>query len=125
MLLGPAGEAYFLGEEVITGDNPYDVGSDGFDDLEQAEPGEPRQSREAHRDIVPGAKPRASSAEPHHLQGALDGAGIDLSKAQDPAKLQQDLDVAGGYFLQELEEDTKDAARKDSPKSVSGVPVSR
>lgn len=85
MLLGPAGEAYFVGEEVI-GDNPYD---EAYEVIQ-----EPRQSEQKAEQRV-----RSSSEEPHahSLQGAIDGAGIDLDdKAK---KALEDADLAGGYFL--------------------------
>ena len=98
MLLGPAGEAYFVGEEVLN-DNPYD---EAFEVIEG-------QSSKVDN---PEQRVRSSSAEPHpaSLQGVLDGAGIDLND-----KTKQAIEEADGYFLQELE-------MPDSPKSAQPIP---
>lgn len=82
MLLGPAGEAYFVGEEVVDQqDNPYE----GYEELLPAQSVVERQSR---KDLPPGVKQRASSEDPHHLQGVLDGAGIDLENRPNLGKVQ-------------------------------------
>lgn len=74
MLLGPAGEAYFLGEEVGVPDNPY---SEDYIHIDE------RQSRQ---EVKEDSKRHRSSSAEHHtskdLQGVIDGAGIDIDKLQ-------------------------------------------
>lgn len=88
MMLGPAGEAYFVGEEVSEqDDNPY---------LEYEDVEPPTKNRQSRKDIAQSKsdaplKKRSSSEGPQTLQGAVEGSGIDLK--------QKDLEMPGGYFL--------------------------
>ena len=181
MLLGHSGEAYFVGERVQSDNGEYGdeiemINADQNPELD-ANDGEARQSRMmASKSEVSGIRHvRSSSENPHqlaHLQGVLDGVGIDLEEAKvtksskdeavlllsnnkSPEKPQpkindkdapatnkinqsqvpcdqklssgaaeDDLDLAGGYFLQELEEDQKMfGKKKESPKSVKNLPT--
>lgn len=90
MLLGHSGEAYFVGERVQSDNGEYGDEIELIDADQGPEPdaneGEARQSRMASKSEVSGTRHHRSSSEsPHqlaHLQGVLDGVGIDLEEAK-------------------------------------------
>jgi hypothetical protein len=85
MMLGPAGEAYFVGEEVAEGDNPYLE----YEDVEEKK--DDRQSRKKAKAQAKADKKRSSSEDHSQLQGVADGSGVEL--------IHTEFEKPDGYFL--------------------------